>query len=227
MWVVVPLKNLNNVKTRLSPVLSPSERAELLLCMGKDVLTAATAVPEIKGTVVVSCDERVMEMAEACGAIVLEEPGNAGHSAAVAFGAHWLKTRGERSFVQVPADIPLVLPAHFSQLIRSHEKMDGDRKVSIVPSHDYGGSNCVICTPPDALPLEFGSDSFRRHLEAAKKAGVAIEVREVPEIALDIDDPQDLARFAALPATTRTHAFLASTGIIARLNAHASKRMTA
>lgn len=227
MWIVVPLKNLNNVKTRLSPVLSPSERAELLLCMGRDVLAAAKTAPEITGTIVVSRDKRVMEMAEVCGAIVLEEPGNAGHSAAVAFGAHWLKTRGERSFVQVPADIPLVLPEHFSQLIRSHEEMDGDRKVSIVPSHDYGGSNCIICTPPDALPLEFGSDSFRRHLAAATKAGIRIEVREVPEIALDIDNPQDLARFAALPPTTRTHAFLASAGIFARLSAHGSQRMIA
>lgn len=223
MWAIVPLKNLKNVKTRLSSVLSPSERAELLLCMASDVLSSTSAVPELKGTVVVSCDERVMAMAEASGAFVLEEPDNAGHSAAVAFGSHWLKTRGERSFLQVPADIPLVLPAHLSRLIHSHEEMDDNRKITIVPSHDYGGSNCVICTPPDALALQFGSESFRRHLDAAKTAGVRIEVREVQEIALDIDDPQDLARLAAMPATTRTQTFLVSAGIVARLNAHSTK----
>ena len=79
---------------------------------------------------------------------------------------------------------------------------------TIAPSHDEGGSNAIVCSPPDAVPLRFGVDSFFPHLRAAEAQGIRPTVVRLPGIALDIDNPEDLAAFARLPSQTRTRALL-------------------
>ena len=44
-------------------------------------------------------------------------------------------------------------------------------------------------SPPDAVQLRFGEDSFRPHLAAAGAAGFVPAVVPLPGIALDIDGP--------------------------------------
>ena len=40
--------------------------------------------------------------------------------------------------------------------------------------------------------MSYGPGSFRRHLDAAMAAGLAVEVRRDPLLGLDIDTPADL-----------------------------------
>jgi 2-phospho-L-lactate guanylyltransferase len=83
----------------------------------------------------------------------------------------------------------------------------------------------VICSPPDAVPLRFGENSFFPHLGAAEACGIRPTVVHLPGLALDIDNPEDLAKFARLGSHTRTGALLAdgamvrsgkASGVIAR-----------
>ena len=69
------------------------------------------------------------------------------------------------------------------------------RAFTIVPARDRMGSNAVLCSPADAVPLRFGDDSFFPHLDAARARGIEPEVVRLPRIALDIDTPEDLALF--------------------------------
>jgi 2-phospho-L-lactate guanylyltransferase len=64
-------------------------------------------------------------------------------------------------------------------------------------------------SPPDVVPLRFGDDSFFPHLEAARGRGIAPTVLHLPGIALDIDNPADLAHFVALGSRTRAGLWLA------------------
>ncbi|MEJ0018593.1 MAG: hypothetical protein WDN25_18940 [Acetobacteraceae bacterium] len=64
--------------------------------------------------------------------------------------------------------------------------------VTIVPAHDRRGSNAVLCSPPLVMPLRFGDDSFVPHLAAARALGIEPTVVELPGIALDIDQPEDV-----------------------------------
>ena len=70
---------------------------------------------------------------------------------------------------------------------------------TIVPARDELGSNAVLCSPADAVPLRFGDNSFFPHLDAAKAHGIEPEVVHLPRIALDIDTPEDLALFLRHP----------------------------
>ena len=77
---------------------------------------------------------------------------------------------------------------------------DGAPGVTLVPSHDRRGTNCVLCSPPDVLPFAFGHDSFEPHCEAARAQGIAPRIIALPGLGLDIDTPDDLRAFMARPA---------------------------
>ncbi len=71
------------------------------------------------------------------------------------------------------------------------------------------GSNAILMSPPDAVPLRFGDDSFRPHLAAARAAGIEPTIVHLPGIALDIDNPADLAHFSQVGSRTRAGLWLA------------------
>lgn len=218
MWAVLPVKDLGNAKTRLAPSLSLAERAQLCLCMVQDVMTAVSAVSAITGLLVVTRDRQVAQFVENLGARVLDEAPTDGHSGAVRRAAHWLFRRGESGILAIPGDIPTVAPAELSRFVASHNREHGvNGAITIAPSRDRDGTNCILGTPPDLTPFLFGKDSFRRHIAAAHGLGMGVQIVEEPGIALDIDDPHDLAELAGMPGNTRTHSFLVTSGISRRV----------
>ena len=86
---------------------------------------------------------------------------------------------------------------------------------TISPAHDDLGSNAVVCSPPDVVPLRFGDNSYYPHLDAARRCNIEPTVIHQPGIAMDIDHPADLAAFLALPQSigTRTRALLEEMGV--------------
>ena len=90
---------------------------------------------------------------------------------------------------------------------------------TISPAHDDLGSNAVVCSPPESVPLRFGDNSYFPHLEAARRQGIEPTVIRQPGIAVDIDHPLDLARFLRMPQSsgTRTRTLLEELGVPALL----------
>ena len=212
---MVPVKNLADAKQRLAGVLAPGERQALFRAMLEDVLSALALTRGLAGILVVSRDAEAKRLAEHYGARVLVEEANRGHTAASSLGAHTLAGEGAAGMVQLPADIPLVTPVDIEALLAAHREAPA---VTIAPSHDERGSNAVACSPPDALPLRFGEDSFFPHVQRAQALGIEPQIVRRPGLALDIDTPADLAALLAAPASTRAHACLAEIGIAGRLD---------
>jgi len=77
----------------------------------------------------------------------------------------------------------------------------------------------VIVSPPMAVKLRFGENSYFPHLDAARAAGMEPQVVRQPGIAMDIDHPVDLAAFLRLPQShgTRTRALLEAMAVPRRL----------
>ena len=120
--------------------------------------------------------------------------------------ARRLAGKGVGAMLTLPGDIPLVTSDEIGQLIAAHRPTPS---FTIAPSHDEKGSNAILLSPPDAVPLQFGDDSFFPHLAAAEARGIAPMVVRLPGIALDIDNPADLAHFARLGSRTRAGLWLA------------------
>jgi 2-phospho-L-lactate guanylyltransferase len=219
IWAVVPAKNSGDAKQRLAPVLDRSERADLYRAMLEDVLAALRASTRLSGTLVVTADPELAALASRYGARVLDESDNRGHTAAVAAGAAMLAAAQARALLTIPGDVPLVTARDIDTIIGTCQ---GSPRFRIVPDRAIRGSNAILCAPPGLVPLQFGDDSFAPHLAAARSLGIEPDVLRLPDLALDVDRPDDLRAFIAAPSTTRSRAYLDRTGVSARLRAQAA-----
>jgi 2-phospho-L-lactate guanylyltransferase len=206
IWLVVPVKDTSAAKQRLAPALPPQLRQALALAMLEDVLAAVAELPDLAGRLLVTTDPAARFLAARYGAQCMAEGADAGHTGAVTAAAERLAGEGRGGMLTLPGDIPLVTAAEIGRVIAAHRPAPS---FTIVPSHDERGSNAILMSPPDAVELRFGEDSFFPHLAAAEARGIAPNVVHLPGIALDIDNPLDLAHFARLGSQTRAGLLLA------------------
>ena len=206
IWAVVPAKETEGAKQRLAVVLSPEQRQALALWMLEDVLAAIADSSGLAGIALVTVDPAAIALASRYGAECWADGARDGHTGAVTVAGRRLAKAGAAGMLTLPGDIPLVTAAEIAQLLAAHRPAPA---FTIAPSHDEMGSNAVLMSPPDAVPLRFGDDSFVPHLAAAEARGIAPTVLHLPGIALDIDNPTDLAPFARLGSRTRAGLWLA------------------
>ncbi len=177
--VLVPVKAFTDAKARLATMLGDTDRERLARWTSARVLAAAGELP----TYVACDDEAVAVWATGHGASVLWHPG-VGLNAAVNNSVAELRAAGVTDVVVAHGDLPR--PHSLATLAEPGT-------LTLVPDRRDDGTN-VIAVPTD-MPFEFayGAGSFRRHRDAAIRAGLSVRVRRDPLLALDIDTPSDLA----------------------------------
>lgn len=212
VWAVVPIKEMDDAKQRLSGLLTRAERRALAARMAEDVLETLARVRELAGILVVTLDPVATALAERVGARVVVDGARDGHTGAVMAATRWLLRAGRGGMLQLPGDIPRIAAAEVETVLAEHRPAPG---FTIVPAHDERGSNAVLLSPPDAVPLRFGDDSFFPHLDAARAQGIEPTVVSLPGIGMDIDHPADLVRFLRMTprVETRTLAYLEASGL--------------
>ncbi len=212
IWAVVPIKEFDGAKQRLSPLLSPAERRALIEVMMGEVLEAVTGAIGLAGVMVVTLDSQATALAKKLGARVVSDGARDGHTGSVTAGRRLLAREGRNGMITMPADIPAVTSQEIDLVLAAHLPAPS---FTISPAHDDLGSNAVICSPPESVPLRFGDNSYFPHLEAAERCGIEPTVIRQPGIAMDIDHPVDLAAFLRMPQSigTRTRALLEEMGV--------------
>lgn len=206
IWAVVPVKDTASAKQRLAPAVPAALRQALALAMLEDVLAALAEAPGLSRRLLVTIDPEAVRLAAHYGFDCIADGAEDGHTGAVMAAARQLATEGIEGMLTLPGDVPLVTSDEIAQLIAAHRPAPS---FTIAPSHDEKGSNAILMSPPDAVPLRFGDDSFFPHLAAAEMHGIAPTVVRLPGIALDIDNPADLLHFARLGSRTRAGLWLA------------------
>jgi 2-phospho-L-lactate guanylyltransferase len=205
IWGVLPIKRTDQAKQRLGSMLEPRQRQALMLAMMHDVLTALTAARGLEGIAVVTEDPIVTRIAQSYGCRMITQSAAEGHTAAVSAAGRLLAREGRSGMLTIPGDVPLVTAAEIEAVLAAHGPVAG---FTIVPAHDEQGSNAILMTPADLVPLRFGENSFYPHLAAAEAKGITPHVVKLPGLGCDLDTPEDLARFMTIPNTTRTLALL-------------------
>ncbi len=188
IWAAIPVKGFTGAKQRLSSLLSPSQREALAAAMLEDVLEAV-AGSRVAGILVNTADEPSAALARRWGARIVTEDACNGHTAAVAGMSRLLAREKRGGMVAMPGDIPRVTAPELNAVLAAAEDAPG---FVIAPAHDELGSNAVLCSPPDSVPLRFGDDSYFPHLQAARRQGLEPSIVRMPGIGLDIDHPIDL-----------------------------------
>jgi 2-phospho-L-lactate/phosphoenolpyruvate guanylyltransferase len=218
IWAVIPVKEFDGAKHRLSDLLSPQERRRLAEIMLADVLDAVAGARGLAGVMIVTNDPHATVLGERIGARIVTEGARDGHTGSVNAGRRLLAREGRSGMITMPGDIPAVRADEIDAVLSAHLAAPS---FTISPAHDDLGSNAVVCSPPEQVALRFGDNSYFPHLDAARLHGIEPTVIRQPGIAVDIDHPVDLALFLRMPqsAGTRTRALLEELGVPALLAA--------
>lgn len=177
MKVYVPFSP-EDPKTRLSPVLTASERAAFGRAMLEDVVGAVEAVghdPRVLATEPIAGPfETVVSTAPLSDAVndVLTE--------------HFDGTGGDGSegVAVVMADLALATPEALERLF------EPDADVTVAPGR-RGGTNALVVRAPE-FRVDYHGASFRDHRDIAERAGLEMKTVDSFRLATDIDEPADL-----------------------------------
>lgn len=189
VFAIVPVKDLGETKSRLSPFINPEERCVVTLVMLSHVLTTLREAPGVEQVGVVSPSPRVLFMAEDVYASPLPQESR-GLNNALEEGRDWALSEGASSLLVLPADLPYLSTSDIWMLLNL--RREDDRAAVISPDKAREGTNALLIRPPDALPFAFGPGSYEAHLRAAEERGLAIATYENASIVSDVDTYEDL-----------------------------------
>jgi 2-phospho-L-lactate guanylyltransferase len=196
---ILPIKTLDDAKTRLAAELDPRPRRALVEAMFSDVLVALRRAKRVDQMLVVSRDHNAQRIAGGYGAMVADDE-DTGHNDAAMRGIARAIDLGHERVLLVPGDTPLLDPLELDAMIARPVEPP---YVLIVPDRHGTGTNALLLQPPDAMKPSFGPGSHDRHQRHAAAAGIAAHTAEVPSLALDLDTPEDLQAVESTLADTR------------------------
>jgi len=190
VFAIVPVKDLGETKSRLSPYLSPEERAVLTLAMLEHVLLILRKSRGVERIGVVSPSPRALFLAEDAGASALPQESR-GLNNALEEGRGWALSEGATSLLVLPADLPYLSASDVWMLL---DLLGDEHGIVISPDKTREGTNALLIRPPDALPFAFGPGSYEAHRREAGKRGLKLTIYEDARLAFDLDTEEDLER---------------------------------
>jgi 2-phospho-L-lactate guanylyltransferase len=202
--ILLPVKNLSAAKQRLAAVLDQPSRTKLAQAMLHDVMSALAAWPDRPAVGIVSSDPFAVDLAHSYKFEVIPDPENPGETGAIEMATQVCVERGADFTLVIPADIPLIQAWELQEILK-HAPDEGS---VLVPAGDGRGTNAAFRRPASLFPLRFGNDSFKPHHAAAQATGKPCVVLQLPGIAVDVDNPEDLQQLATYPAPTRAQRLL-------------------
>ncbi len=185
---VVPIKRLEQAKSRLGEALDPEERVALAARLLRRTLHVL-AEAGVTWRAVVSPDDEALRIAHEWGATALKQ-GDDGLNEALVQGREWARRQGVDALLALPADLPLLTSEDIIQMWAMAEAGPG---VVIAPDHAEQGTNALLLHPPSAIDFYFGPDSFRLHCAAAMRAEAPLRVYRHAGTQFDLDTPLDVA----------------------------------
>ncbi len=213
IWALVPVKALQHSKSRLGDVLAPEECAELSRAMLIDVLAALNAATVLDQIAILTNDDLVKKLAVQAGCRVIDDQYPGGLSAGLNAAASQIKQAGAKTLLIVPGDVPTINGADIDALLSKHS--DG---VSVCRAARDGGTNALVCSPPHALPFQFGANSAQRHLETAEANDLRTQSLSWRAFSQDIDTPDDLLWLIQQDFARNSIQFLKQLNIVARID---------
>lgn len=194
IWAIVPVKPLQRAKSRLSNILTQSERASLSRKLLKQTLKVLAQVPAVEQTLVISRDSEALALARGYDAKTVTERGSPQLNKALVRASLIAQGYGVTAVLVLPADLPLLIKEDVEKLIASS---GSPPEVVIAPDRRGTGTNAILSSPPGLIEYDFGSDSFSKHVARAEKAGARVVICDLPSLGLDLDDPDDFAAYQA------------------------------
>jgi 2-phospho-L-lactate guanylyltransferase len=189
-WVVVLIKDFDSAKERLRPVMGAQSRRALARRNARLAVDAAKAGDHV---LVVAGGDEVAELAASWGATVLLEPREEGQNMAAQRGIKRAIEGGAEAVLLLSSDLPLVTEDAVQAMLTVAGRLTPPVAVA-APAIGRGGTNALYLRPPDVIGMHFGDESLVKFREDADGKGVRFAIHQSDAMALDLDEPDDLAR---------------------------------
>jgi 2-phospho-L-lactate guanylyltransferase len=156
----------------------------------------------IDGVMVVTNGDDVADLSRAKGAVVARDAADPPLGAILDAALEDLSARGAGGALVLMSDLPLLDAADVARLVDMMRRYD----VVAAPDLRGAGTNALGISPPLRMRTSFGArDSFDRHRIAALAAGLSVGIHRSAGLALDVDEPEDLARLSGSPRRGDDH----------------------
>lgn len=189
IWAIVPVKPLRRGKSRLAGMLTDDQRTRLNRYLLRHILDTLNEVNEVDHTLVVSHDPAALALTHDMGGRTVLENGTPQFNIALKRATTVARMHGAHAVLILPADLPLITAKIIQDLLDLGKEPP---VVVIAPDRHNNGTNGLLVNPAGLIDYGYGPGSNLRHEEYAKSVGAKVEIYLSPDIALDLDMPDDL-----------------------------------
>ncbi len=189
IWAVVPVKHLKVGKSRLATVLSPQAREGLSRKLLKRTIGLLARSAVIQRTLVISRDDRALQLAHEHGAFTVNEASASDLNDALQKATQVAASLGATGVLVLPSDLPLLDENDLEALAGVN---GAERIVVLAPDRHGTGTNALFVRPPGLLIYRFGVGSLAAHHQQARSQGASIRIQRRPGVEFDVDEPADL-----------------------------------
>lgn len=187
MWIILPVKHLQDSKIRLKDILSDEQRCRFSYLMVVDTMQTLCSSDYVQGVTMISSDKSLSRLAEQYNAEFILTDKDSGYSKDAMDAITALSKNGVDKIAIIPTDLPQLSHHDLELLDNAHQQ-----GITLCAAEKDGGTNAFVFTPPLAIPLLFGLDSFKKHKQAAKNREITVNIVNTTGVQRDIDRLEDL-----------------------------------
>lgn len=184
---VVPVKGLDQAKSRLAGVLSPGERAKLTLEMLAHVLETIGQSGVVDKIGVISPEVEQLPLPDGVARIKQIEPGL---NNLLEQGREWALSEGADRLMVIFADLPLLSA---SDIVEISELGREANTLVLAPDRHGHGTNVMLSNPVTLARFAFGTGSYHKHRRRALEDRASVATYHSIGTSLDLDTPDDIA----------------------------------
>lgn len=184
---IIPVKTFANAKTRLDLPLNQKE--ELCEIMLEEIVHTISISPQIDEIIIVTKEEKAKKIGEKYNAKIIIDEKEENVNVAIALSDKYLLENNFHASIVFPQDIPYIKTQDIDFML--NYKMHPNFVV-IVPSRRFDGTNALVRMPTNLMETHYDEDSYKIHMNTAKKHTLNIAMVFVKRIMWDVDNAEDL-----------------------------------
>ena len=212
-YLIIPIKSFKNSKNRLKPNLDDEARIEFCKRMALDVLNVIKNCNNFDKIIIITKEKNDLSELTNDKIYFLEDDEEKGINEAIKLAIEAYNINEKDSILVLHADIPLITEDDLNLI--SEKANSSLRTAVIVPSKRKDGTNALLLKPPNVIKLQFGKNSFEKHLKSLEKLqDLKVITIENENISLDIDTFQDLTDFYKRNSKTLSQQYLIEKKIV-------------
>jgi len=186
MWAIIPINEFSRSFTRLSSVLDPEQRTKLAKNLSSRLIQILLAVDEVEKVILFTSEKNWPGEIKHSKLVLRKDEDKKPLKQKIDSVADWAYGLGAKKMMYLSIDLPIVEKKDIRQIIDSHKN-----GLTLVQAKKDGGTNALIADLPRKINFQFGADSFRKHLEAAKLEKLKTNIQSTEGLSFDLDDHDD------------------------------------